>query len=143
MADFDVENYTGRSYVDLEPTPAPIEQLFIAVGSLPEPDTTIPVVGGYVPADGVPITKSQGIQLDATDAAGLRRVVIWCSYPSLGTVEIMHDGDSFRGPYAAATSVRTLIAGGFRYVVTRHGGWPATPTFEGVATDVFGNERRF
>ena len=51
----------------------------------------------------------------------------------------VHDGDAFRGHYAASSS-RTMIAAGFRYSVLRTGGWPAAPTIQTFAIDRAGNE---
>lgn len=60
-------------------------------------------------------------------------------FPATGVTELVHDGDAFRGFYAA-TSSRTMIGGGFRFTVLRSGGWPGAPTIQAFAIDHAGNE---
>jgi hypothetical protein len=106
----------------------------------PPVDATSPVVGGFSPAVGTPISKVTPIAFDVTDASGaFRRIFVVAFYPTTGISEVIHDGDGFRGFYSA-TSARQAIAGGFRYTVLRSGGWPAAPTIQTFAIDLAGNE---
>lgn len=118
-------------------------QLSYVAGAAPPADVTGPAIGNYVPADGITVTKTQGIQFDVTDGGvGLLRVVVIASFEATGAVDVVHDGSGFRGAYAGTGSSRVAIDGGFRYVVIRKGGWPSRVAFEIIATDLAGNEVR-
>jgi hypothetical protein len=105
-----------------------------------EPDTTKPVVSNFSPASGSTITKATKVSFDVTDDAGVfRRIIIVFSFAGVSIVEIVHDGQTFRGPYTNG-SVRTPIDSGYHYVLGRIGGWPGSPTIEVYAIDTSGNE---
>jgi len=109
----------------------------------PEPppvDRTAPVVGNFSPPPGTPIAKTTPVSFDVTEDSGdFQRIFVVAFFPATGLTEVIHDGDAFRGHYAA-TSSRTAIGGGFRYTVLRSGGWPAAPTIQTFAADRAGNE---
>jgi hypothetical protein len=105
-----------------------------------EPDTTKPVVSNFSPAAGSTITKATKVSFDVTDNAGVfRRIIVIFSFAGVSVVEIVHDGQTFRGPYTNG-STRTPISTGYHYTLGRIGGWPGSPTIEVYAIDVSGNE---
>lgn len=104
------------------------------------PDTTAPSVGNFTPVSGSAISRTTSITFDVTDDSGqFRRIFVVASFAATGACEVIHDGDGFRGFYAASSS-RKLIAHGFRYTVARTGGWPAAPAIQAFAMDASGNE---
>lgn len=113
---------------------------FIPLPPAPPADTTAPIVSNFDPAPGTPIARTAAVSFDVTDESGdFRRIFVVAFYPTTGMTEVVHDGDAFRGHYAASSS-RTMIAGGFRYSVLRTGGWPGAPTIQTFAIDRAGNE---
>jgi hypothetical protein len=114
--------------------------LFIPAPPAPPVDATAPAVGNFSPAPGTPIARTRAVSFDVTDESGdFRRIFVVAFFPATGVTEVVHDGDGFRGFYAASSS-RTMIAAGFRYAVLRSGGWPAAPTIQTFAIDRAGNE---
>lgn len=114
--------------------------LFIPAPPPPPVDATAPAVGNFSPAPGTPIARTGPVSFDVTDDSGdFRRIFVVAFFPATGVTEVVHDGDAFRGFYAAS-SARTMIAAGFRYTVLRSGGWPAAPTIQTFAIDRAGNE---
>ena len=104
------------------------------------PDTTAPSVGNFTPASGSAISRTTPITFDVTDDSGqFRRIFVVASFAATGACEVIHDGDGFRGFYAASSS-RVLVANGFRYTVARTGGWPSAPAIQTFAMDASGNE---
>lgn len=113
---------------------------FIPPPPAPPADTTAPSVANFTPAAGTPIARTAAVSFDVTDESGdFRRIFVVAFFPATGVAEVVHDGDAFRGYYAASSS-RTMIASGFRYSVLRTGGWPAAPTIQTFAIDRAGNE---
>ncbi|HVW29228.1 MAG TPA: hypothetical protein VHC69_27870 [Polyangiaceae bacterium] len=135
-------HYTPSTLVRLSPTRL-ISSVYVAPvppSPVPPVDDTLPVVGNFEPAPGTPIARMAPVSFDVTDDSGeLRLIFIVAFFPSTGVTEVVHDGASFRGFYSARSS-RMMIAGGFRYVVLRSGGWPAAPTIQTFALDRAGNE---
>lgn len=110
---------------------------YLLVG-LPTTDFTAPNVANVSPANGTTIGPGTSISLDVTDAfPGLLRVVLIAKFSAAW--ELIHDGDSF-GPLYSRASTRSSITGGFRFVISRTGGWPSTPTILPLASDFAGNE---
>lgn len=106
----------------------------------PPSDTAAPLVGNFSPAVGTPISKGTSISFDVTDDSGaFRKIFVVAFFPDTGVSELIHDGDGFRGFYAA-TSSRRAVTRGFRYTVLRGSGWPAAPTIQTFAIDLAGNE---
>jgi hypothetical protein len=113
---------------------------FIAPPPAPPVDTSVPVVGNFNPAPGTPVARTGPISFEVTDDSGdFRRIFVVAYFPATGVTEVVHDGDGFRGHYAAGSS-RTMIAGGFRYTLLRTSGWPGAPTIQTFAIDRAGNE---
>lgn len=113
---------------------------FIPPPPAPPVDESVPVVANFNPAPGTPIARTAPIAFDVTDDSGVfRRIFVVAFFPATGATEVVHDGDSFRGHYAAGSG-RTMIAAGFRYTVLRTGGWPGPPTIQTFAIDRAGNE---
>ena len=114
--------------------------LFIPAPPAPPVDATAPTVGNFSPAPGTAIARTGPVSFDVTDESGdFQRIFVVAFFPATGVTEVVHDGDGFRGFYAASSS-RTMIAAGFRYAVLRSGGWPAAPTIQTFAIDRAGNE---
>jgi hypothetical protein len=106
----------------------------------PTIDTTKPVVSNFSPASGSTITKATKVSFDVTDDTGVfRRVMVVASFAGISVAELVHDGQTFRGPYTNG-STRTPIDLGYHYVLGRIGGWPGSPTIEVYAIDTLGNE---
>lgn len=113
---------------------------FIPAPPAPPVDESVPVVANFNPTPGTPIARTAPIAFDVTDDSGdFRRIFVVAFFPATGATEVVHDGDSFRGHYAAG-SARTMIASGFRFTVLRTGGWPGAPTIQTFAIDRAGNE---
>lgn len=105
---------------------------------LPSNDSTSPSVANVTPSSGTTIGRGTSLQLEVTDAfPGLRRVVLLAKFSDRW--EVVHDGDDF-GPQYSRASLREAISGGFRFTISRVGGWPSTPTILPIATDQSGNE---
>jgi len=101
-------------------------------------DTTPPTIENFVPAVGTPLSRSDAVQFDVLDNVSLlRRVIVIVTLA--GEPCVVHDGFSFRGQFSNL-STRASIAGGFRFIVKRNGGWTTPPTFEVFAIDTSGNE---
>lgn len=114
--------------------------LFVPPPPAPPVDATAPAVGNFNPAPGTPIARTGPVSFDVTDDSGdFRRIFVVAFFPATGVTEVVHDGDGFRGFYAASSS-RMMISAGFRYTVLRSGGWPAAPTIQTFAIDRAGNE---
>jgi hypothetical protein len=119
---------------------SPTFPLFIPPPSATPIDAAPPVVGNFDPAPGTAIARTGSVTFDVTDDSGdFRRIFVVAYFPATGVAEVVHDGDGFRGFYAAKSS-RTMIAGGFRYTLLRSGGWPGAPTIQTFAIDHAGNE---
>jgi hypothetical protein len=113
---------------------------FIPPAPAPPVDASVPLVGNFNPAPGTPIARTGPISFEVTDDSGdFRRIFVVAFFPATGVTEVVHDGDGFRGHYAAGSS-RTMIAGGFRYTLLRTSGWPGAPTIQTFAIDRAGNE---
>lgn len=101
-------------------------------------DGVDPTIANISPAPGTAIKATQAITFDVTDETALSLVSIAASYAGdLDRVDLVFDGDGFRGRYRSSTV--EAIAGGFRFVVRRSGGWPTAPTLEYIALDYGGN----
>jgi hypothetical protein len=119
---------------------SPSYLLFVPQPPAPPVDTSVPVVGNFNPTPGTPIARTGPISFEVTDDSGdFRRIFVVAFFPATGVTEVVHDGDGFRGHYAAGSS-RSMIAGGFRYTLLRTSGWPGAPTIQTFAIDRAGNE---
>lgn len=104
------------------------------------PDEVPPVVGNFSPVPGETLQPSDTVQFDVTDNQGLLvRTIVIAWFKETGEQEVVHDGDGFVG-YYSATSSRTIISGGYRYYVSRSGGWTYAPTIRVFSIDSDGNE---
>lgn len=98
----------------------------------------VPVVTLVSPALGTAINRNHTLVFDVTDAqSALANVEVIVKFPS-GRWEAANDGTSWSGQYETS-SVRTVIADGYRFSIVRTGGWPQTPTVLFRAVDSAGN----
>ena len=131
------EPYTGAPPLEFQLST--IDVVFIPVID-PTPPTP-PVVSNVTPTPGTAITATTPVGLDVTDDSGVfRRIMLVASFPTLGLLEVVHDGDNFAPLYAGTGNTREAIANGFRYAALRRGGWPASPTLIPFAIDQEGAE---
>ena len=105
-------------------------------GVEPPPPPIAPVVGNLTPAVGTPIYPTTALQFDVTDDSGLFTAVIVMASFSDGSYEVVYDSAQFATKYL--TSAVASIAGGFRFVVRRTGGWVSAPTIKVVSVDTAG-----
>lgn len=96
--------------------------------------TAAPVVSNIVPAPGG-LSRFGPVQFDVTDDFGFAALLVYVSFPGRAT-ELIHDSIQFHPKYASSS--RTPISGGFRYVVRRDGAWPGNPSFVAYAIDTEG-----
>lgn len=94
----------------------------------------VPTITNISPAPGTSLAATQSVVFDATDNTGLLFAEIQVDQIRR---EIVHDGDVFLDPYTFSS--RVVITGGWRYTVTRTGGWVTAPTFRARLIDVSGN----
>ena len=90
----------------------------------------VPVVA-YSPAAGV-IAAEQVLSVDVTSSPALQLVLLTVMLPGVPTTEVVWDGSAFTAAYAGS-SVRSVISGGFRFVVRRGVAWPDSPVLATVA----------
>lgn len=124
-------NFQNRFVIALEPEGAGVA-----------PDETAPVITNLEPSDGT-VRPQTVVSFDVTDETALAHVLIAVSWthPTTGArvVEVVHDGDNFRGAYGGSVNVRTAITDGYHYAIRRDGGWLASPTVEFFPIDAGGN----
>lgn len=140
MADFTDEaefdaGVTTFSHTDVD------EAQIVQFGLVEGADTAIgdaapPIVSFAIPS-GTRISRTQTLVLRATDAIGLRKVLVLVRFAN-GTYEVAWDGAAFAPTYAE--SMRTEIAGGHEYALARKGGWLSAPRVYVHAIDRSGNE---
>lgn len=100
-------------------------------------DVAAPTATVVSPPPG-PIGKDQQIVLDVVDVGGGQvTLVLLLARLGGGDIETVHDGSSFTEDYSSST--RNAIPNGYRYTITRTGGWTASPTFHVRAVDNAGN----
>lgn len=87
------------------------------------------------PSAGSVIQPDQAITLELTDADGLAFRQISVYDPVAGTEEIVIKNGTVRAPYSVT---ETAITNGYRFVVTRAGGWLRSPVFLADGVDVAG-----
>jgi hypothetical protein len=102
-------------------------------------DEVAPYVGGWEPFAGAVITRVGIIAFDVTDDSGRTTALVRAIFPE-GTVEtVFTENDGFSALYRRG-SVRIPIAGGYRYMIRRQGGWAkAAVRIDVTATDLAGN----
>lgn len=104
---------------------------------LGQADSAAPVISVVSPAVGTAITSSTSLVIDVTDGVSLGIAILWVAFPGRLAPELIHDGDAFSAAYVGST--RTVVAGGYRYSLTRVGGWPGSPSVYAKAIDSQGN----
>lgn len=103
--------------------------------------TTAPTISNVTPTPNTTISRTQAVGCDVTDADGtsdFRRVILVIKLPN-DAEEVVHNGTAFCPPYATS-STRSSITNGYRYALTRDGGWPARFSLTVYAIDTTGNE---
>lgn len=110
---------------------------FVAGGA---PDVTDPTVTVISPAEGTPIDIDTELIVEVEDETALANVVLYAEFPTLTHAEVIHDGDSFKQPYASQ-STRTVLTPGvhYRYNLRRDGGWPGDVNLTAIPVDTSGN----
>lgn len=105
------------------------------------PDLVAPIVSGFDPSPGSPLEPTQLIGFVVTDNSGLfRRIIVHATFVGASAWEVVHDGTTFRAPYASSSTRVEAPAGTFTFSVFRDGGWPGGPSIEVFAIDAAGNE---
>lgn len=106
---------------------------------VPVPDTTPPVVSGFVPAPGTQLGLHDPVQFDVTDTSGsLRAVIAAVAFTTTGAVELAYDGTEFTPRYRNSTV--QPIANGYRFSLRRVGGWAGDSIdVKVIAVDPSGN----
>jgi hypothetical protein len=102
-------------------------------------DTVPPIVSLVSPAEMTELQRNTPIVIDVTDA-NLGFHVIFAYYQDVaGLYEVVFGGvwPQSEGNYVLA---RSVISGGYRYSITRRGGWPAAPRIQVRATDLGNGE---
>jgi len=116
--------------MNVEPTSAPA----------PVGDIIPPVIGNFDPTPGSALARTDPVAFDVTDDSGsFIRIFVVAFFATIGDQEVIHDGGAFVGRYSAASS-RVPITNGFRYTVTRNGGWLGPPTIRIFPIDAAGNQ---
>lgn len=108
---------------------------------LPVPPNSVPpVVTSQSPTPGTTISPSTPLVFDVTDDEGEFAAIYVTARFSDGSEETVHDGTDFTPNYVTSSS-KDVIAGGFRFTLTRLNGWPvvATATIRVKAVDSAGN----
>ncbi len=96
-----------------------------------------PTVTAVSPTAGQVVYRQMSLHYTITSATGVfASICVMAKFPS-GLWELVHDGTSFAAKYSS--SVRTVIANGFDYVITRNGPWSQTPQIVFRAVDDLGN----
>jgi hypothetical protein len=102
-------------------------------GAVVSNDTLDPVISNVTPASGGNLASTFNaarltpVEFDVTDNGTLSTVVIWCKFLGKEQTFLVYDGDDFVAPFDSSLSARTVISGGFHFVVAHTGaGWPAS-----------------
>jgi hypothetical protein len=93
------------------------------------------------PASLANVQPADTLSFDVTSTTGLLRIIVCIGWPveTERAPELAHDGNAFQALYIEG-STRTAVAGGFRYVLRRAGGWYAAPAPLIFAVDSAGQE---
>jgi hypothetical protein len=103
-------------------------------------DTTPPTVTVISPAQGTPIDLDTLLVVEVEDETALANVVLYAEYPTLQHAEVVHDGTTFKQPYASQSTRDVLTAGRhYRYNLRRDGGWPGDVNLTAIPVDTGGN----
>ena len=104
------------------------------------PDAVDPTVVVISPAEGTPIGVDSELVVRVYDNVALANVVLYAEFPTLQHAEVVHDGTSFKQPYASQSIRTTNIAGvDYQYNLKRDGGWPGDVTLTAIPVDTSGN----
>lgn len=97
----------------------------IAFVAVTPPSAVAPVVNNFSPALPGPVSATGTLGFDVTIADGtpFAAIDVCVKFPALLLTESAYDG-SFTSLYSASTIV--AITNGFRFVLSRRGGWPDT-----------------
>ena len=133
----DVAVYAGADSLPLGVLLRSYEGFYVEPPEEEPGDVTAPVVSIVSPTEGSAIMENTPLVLDVTDT-GLKRALLWVTFPTLGTDELVFNGSAFTSQYSASS--RVAITNGFRFTVVRRGGWPASPQLSAAAYDASGNE---
>lgn len=101
-------------------------------------DTDPPTIVNVTPASGSEIAADDSVQFDLTDNGTFYTTPVYVYFPSSGEYEVAYWSGGFTPRYQRDSS-RTVIAGGFRFVLSRWGGWPSAPRIISDSRDSGGN----
>ena len=103
------------------------------------PDTVAPVVENFDPAPGSAIQPDSKVGFDVCDGVAVASSIIIADFPHGGLRDVVYDAGGFAPRYGASS--REPIPGGFRFRISRAGGWPGGggPTIRIYAVDPAGN----
>lgn len=91
----------------------------------------------FSPVSGGSILRSDTLQVDVTDPGNtVAEVQISAAYAALGRTDAVYDGTAQVSPYVISVST---ITNGFRYQITRTGGWASNVVLKVHARDVDDN----
>lgn len=99
-------------------------------------DSTVPTVSNISPVAGTAVPRNQAFQFDVTDETGFAVVAVYASFAN-GDCDVVYDGGRYRGRYSDSDVFP--ITDGYRFTVTRRGGWPGSPTLEFQVVDSSAN----
>jgi hypothetical protein len=94
-----------------------------------QPGTAIPAVTFVNPPAGSTIQPSQNLTIDVTDddgVADIQLLIITARFSDIGAEEVIFRASEFA--YSYSNSTQSNITNGLRFVLSRIGGWPSTPT---------------
>lgn len=105
----------------------------------PSDDSNPPQISNQEPPPNSDIAYNQPVYVDVTDDVGVGIVFMYVTFEDNDVEEVVYNGAGF-SPFYAGASKRTAIAGGYRFMLIRFGGWPSNPTFTLRPVDTSGNQ---
>lgn len=101
-------------------------------------DPTPPVVTVVSPAPDTEIGRNELTIFTVTDETAIRDVMVWIEIG--GAWEVAYGGLAVGFSPSYSGSSISVISGGYRFEVSRSGGWTAGPTIHAMAFDQGGNQ---
>lgn len=101
-------------------------------------DTDAPTIENVTPASGSAITSTGTVQFDLLDNGTFYTTPVYVYFPANGEYEVAYWSGGFTPRYQRGSS-RSVIAGGYRFVLSRWEGWPSAPRIISDSRDSGGN----